>query len=50
MVNVASSKVDPNGPAIDLTKVLYEILKSAQGAPTQKALNVMKQEINKQFR
>ena len=50
MVNVASTKVDPNGPAIELTKVLYDIIKAAKGAPTQKALNMMKQEINKQFR
>lgn len=50
MVNLAASKVDPNGPAIELTKVLYDIIKETKSNPTQKTLNMIKGEMTKIFK
>lgn len=50
VVNLAATKVDPNGPAIDYTKVLYEIIQETKSNPTQKTLNMIKGEMTKIFK
>lgn len=44
MINRAAMQVDPNGPAIDLSKRIIEIQMDADSSPTQAALEFLRNE------
>lgn len=48
-INVAAQQVDPESPAIELARKIFEYIINQQAEPTQKALQYIKEEIGQVF-